>query len=89
MLNLYIQLCLLFKKEIRIPQDIALVSMEEGIGFDLLHSPVTSLKKPLSGMALKAANMIWTEVKNAGKGKYKRQVNITPELIVRKSCGTL
>jgi DNA-binding LacI/PurR family transcriptional regulator len=77
------------KRKIRIPQDIALVSMEEGIGFDLLHSPVTSLKKPLSGMALKAANMIWTEVKNAGKGKYKRQVNITPELIVRKSCGTL
>jgi LacI family transcriptional regulator len=77
------------KRKIRIPQDIALVSMEEGIGFDLLHSPVTSLKKPLSGMALKTANMIWTEVKNAGKGKYKRQVNITPELIVRKSCGIL
>ena len=77
------------KKKIRVPQDIALVSLEEGIGFDLLHSPVTCLKKPLSGMALKTANMIWTEVKNAGKGKYKRQVNIAPELIVRKSCGTL
>jgi LacI family transcriptional regulator len=77
------------KKNIRIPQDIALISMEEGIGFDLLHSPVTSLKKPLSGMALKAANMIWSEVKNAGKGKYKRQVNIAPALMVRKSCGTL
>jgi LacI family transcriptional regulator len=77
------------KKNIRVPQDIALVSMEEGIGFDLLHSPVTSLKKPLSGMALKVANMIWTEVKNAGKGKYKRQVNLAPALMVRKSCGTL
>ena len=77
------------KKKIRVPQDLALVSMEEGIGFDLLHSPVTSLKKPLSGMALKVANMIWTEVKNAGRGKYKRQVNISPELVVRKSCGTL
>jgi DNA-binding LacI/PurR family transcriptional regulator len=77
------------KKKIRVPQDIALVSMEEGVGFDLLNSPVTSLKKPLSGMALKAANMIWTEVKNAGKSKYKRQVTISPYLIVRKSCGTL
>jgi DNA-binding LacI/PurR family transcriptional regulator len=77
------------KKRIRIPQDMALVSMEEGIGFDLLNSPVTSLKKPLSGMALKTANMIWTEVKNAGRGKYKRQVAIAPELVVRKSCGTL
>jgi LacI family transcriptional regulator len=77
------------KKKIRVPQDLALVSMEEGIGFDLLHSPVTCLKKPLSGMALKAANMVWTEVKNAGRSKYKRQVNISPELVVRKSCGTL
>jgi LacI family transcriptional regulator len=77
------------KKKIRVPQDVALISMEEGIGFDLLHSPVTSLKKPLSGMALKVANMIWTEVKNAGKGKYKRQVNMAPELIIRQSCGTL
>jgi LacI family transcriptional regulator len=77
------------KKRIRVPQDMALVSMEDGIGFDLLHSPVTSLRRPLSGMALKTANMIWTEVKNAGKSKYKRQVSIAPELVVRKSCGTL
>jgi DNA-binding LacI/PurR family transcriptional regulator len=76
-------------RKIRVPQDLALVSMEEGIGFDLLHSPVTCLSKPLSGMALKAANMIWSEVKSNGRGKYKRQVNITPELVIRKSCGSL
>ena len=80
---------LLRKKKIRVPQDLALISMEEGIGFDLLYSPVTCLRKPLTGMALKVANMIWTEVRNSGKSKYKRQVNITPELIVRNSCGTI
>jgi LacI family transcriptional regulator len=77
------------KKNIRVPQDIALVSMEDGIGFDLLHTPVTALRKPLSGMALKIANIIWTEVKNEGRGKFKRQVSLPPELVVRKSCGTL
>ena len=77
------------KRKIRIPQDVGLISMEEGIGFSMLHPPVTSLKKPLSGLALKVANMIWSEVKNAGKGKYKRQVSLAPELIVRQSCGTL
>jgi LacI family transcriptional regulator len=77
------------EKRIRVPQDLALISMEEGIGFDLLYSPVTCLKKPLSGMALKTANMMWTEVKNAGKSKYKRQVTVAPELVIRKSCGTL
>jgi LacI family transcriptional regulator len=77
------------RKKVRIPQDVALISMEEGIGFDLLYSPVTCLRKPMTGMALKVANMIWTEVKNAGKSKYKRQVNLSPELIIRNSCGTI
>lgn len=77
------------KKKLRVPQDIAMVSMEEGIGFDLMFSPVTCLRKPLTGMALKVANMIWSEVKNSGKTKYKRQVNIAPELVIRNSCGTI
>lgn len=80
---------LLRKKKLRVPQDIAVVSMEEGTGFDLMFSPVTCLRKPLSGISTKVANMIWAEVKNSGKGKFKRQVNISPELIIRNSCGTL
>jgi LacI family transcriptional regulator len=82
-------MALLRNKKLRVPQDIAVVSMEEGIGFDLIFSPVTCLRKPLSGMSVKVANMIWSEIKNSGKGKFKRQVNITPELIVRNSCGTI
>jgi LacI family transcriptional regulator len=85
----YKVMLLLREKKLRVPQDVALISMEEGTGFDLMYSPVTCLRKPLTGMALKVANMIWTEVKNSGKSKYKRQVNITPELIVRNSCGTI
>jgi DNA-binding LacI/PurR family transcriptional regulator len=77
------------KKNLRVPQDIALISMEEGIGFDLMFTPVTSLKKPFTGMALKVANMIWSEIKNSGNGKYKRQVNVTPELVIRNSCGSI
>ena len=75
-------------KNIRIPQDVALVSMEDGMGFDLLTTPVTRLRKPLPAMSLKVANIIWSEVKNQGKSKYKRQVNMTPELVVRSSCGS-
>jgi DNA-binding LacI/PurR family transcriptional regulator len=77
------------KRKLRVPQDLALISMEEGAGFDNMVSPVTCLRKPLPGMAIKAANMIWTEIKNSGKGKFKRQINITPELIIRNSCGNI
>lgn len=73
-------------RKIRIPQDIALISLEEGIGFDMIQSPVTCLRKPVAGMAIKVANMLWTEVKNSGKSKFKRQVKLTPELIIRNSC---
>jgi LacI family transcriptional regulator len=82
-------MALLRTKKLRVPQDIAVISMEEGTGFDLMFSPVTCLRKPLSGISTKVANMIWSEVKNSGKGKFKRQVNISPELIVRNSCGTI
>jgi LacI family transcriptional regulator len=85
----YTLLSQLAKKKIRVPQDIALISMEEGQGFDILSTPVTCLRKPLPGMAIKAANMLWTEIKNSGKGKFKRQINITPELVVRSSCGNI
>jgi LacI family transcriptional regulator len=77
------------KRKLRVPQDIALISAEEGVGFDLLYSPVTCLRKPLPGMAIKVANMVWSEIKNSGKGKFKRQVNVFPDLVIRNSCGTL
>ena len=73
-------------KKMRIPQDVAIISMEEGIGFDLIQSPVTCLRKPVERMALKVANMLWSEVKNSGKSKFKRQITMTPELITRNSC---
>ncbi len=85
----YPLMTLLKKKKLRVPHDIALISLEEGPGFDLLSSPVTCLRKPFPAMASKVANILWSEIKNSGKGKFKRQVNIPPELVVRNSCGHL
>jgi len=85
----YPLMALIRKRKLRVPHDLAIISMEDGAGFDLMLSPVTCLRKPLAGMAIKVANMIWSEVRNSGKGKFKRQVYVTPELVVRNSCGTL
>jgi len=76
-------------KNLRVPQDMAIISMEEGVGFDLMYSPVTCLRKPLANLSVKVVNMIWSEVRNSGKGKFKRQVSLTPELMIRSSCGTI
>ena len=85
----YPLMSLLRKKKLRVPQDIALISAEEGVGFDVMYTPVTSIGRPFPAMATKVANMVWTEIRNSGKGKFKRQVTVTPELIVRNSCGTI
>ncbi len=84
----YPVMAMLRKRKLRVPQDMAVISMEEGEGFDLMFAPVTCLRKPFPGMATKVANMLWSEIKNSGKAKFKRQVNISPELVVRDSCGT-
>ncbi|MCU0409279.1 MAG: LacI family transcriptional regulator [Bacteroidales bacterium] len=86
---LYPLMNMLKKKKLRVPGDIAVISMEEGEGFDLLYSPVTCLSRPLQSIASKTANMIWSEVKNNGKGKYKRQLCLHPELVVRQSSGKM
>ncbi len=80
---------LMRNRNLRVPQDMALICMEEGAGFDLMYSPITCLRKPLANLSVKVVNMIWTEVKNSGKGKFKRQVNLAPELVIRNSCGTI
>jgi LacI family transcriptional regulator, galactose operon repressor len=87
--HIYPLMNMLREKKLRVPQDIAVISMEEGIGFDISYSPVTSLRKPFQDLALKSVNMIWSEVKNSGQGKFKRQVKLSPELIIRKSCGSI
>jgi len=86
--TVYPLLSYLNQLKIRVPNDVALVSMQEGIAFDLIAPTITALRKPLSAMALKTATMLWTEIKNSGKSKFVRQINLNPELIVRSSCGS-
>ena len=75
--------------KIRVPGDVAIVALEDSPGFDVLQTTITRLKRKLPEIATKTARMIWTEVKNSGKSKFKRTVTITPELIIGKSCGTI
>lgn len=85
----YPLLSFLKKKNIRVPSDVALIAMDNGIGFSLLDPPITRINRKYSMLAQKASQMLWSEVKNNGRGKYKRSVKINPELIIEKSCGTV
>lgn len=86
--TVYPLLSLLGGMKVRVPNDVALISMNDGVGFDLISPSVTALRQPYRAIATKAANMLWTEIKNSGKSKYIRQINLNPELVVRSSCGS-
>lgn len=77
----------LMRLKTRIPGDIALVSMEKGHAFNLLPVPITYLKRDTAGMASKIVSMLWSEIKNSGKSKFKRTVSLSPTLVVGRSCG--
>lgn len=75
--------------KIRVPADIALVSLESGPAFNILTTPLTYLERNIPGMSSKVVSMLWSEIKNSGKSKYKRTVKITPDLVIGRSCGRL
>lgn len=85
----YPLLSLLKSKNIRVPADIAVIAMDYLPGFRLTEPAVTALKRDYPALALKTSQMLWTEIKNDGKSKYKRSVRIKPELVKGKSCGNL
>ena len=76
-------------KNIRVPHDIAIISMDNGIGLGLMDPPVTRVNRKYSSLAIKASQMLWSEIKNNGRGKYKRSVKVSPELIIERSCGSV
>jgi len=86
---IYPLLSFLKTKKIRVPGDIALISMDAGPGFGLMDPPLTRINRKYDQLALKTSQMLWSEVKNKGRGKFKRSVKISPELVVEKSCGTV
>jgi hypothetical protein len=62
------------KNKIRVPQDVALFRLRRAWDLILFILLLPPFRKPLAGMAIKVANMIWSEIKNGGRGKYRRQV---------------
>lgn len=85
----YPLLSFLKDQNVRVPYDIALISMDNGIGLGLMDPPVTRINRKYSSLAIKASQMLWSEIKNNGRGKYKRSVKVSPELIVERSCGSV
>ena len=75
----------IMEKGLRIPEDISIIGFDDNPA--CLFGPValTTIKQPLFKMAEDSVHLLSALI--TGKGKTKEKVILTPELIVRESCG--
>ncbi len=75
------------KLNIRVPEDVALVSFGQMNAFDLVDPPVTSIIQPVDELGDTAVEIL---LENLG-GEYSnhKRVILDNRLEIRKSCGTL
>jgi LacI family transcriptional regulator len=67
---------------VKVPDNLALVSFDESDAADLFYAPLTHMKQPLREMGEMAAKILLESIDRNNK---IMQVNMEPELIIRKS----
>lgn len=70
---------------IRVPEELAIVTFDEGEALDLFYSPVTFVRQPILDMGKAAVRVLLEQIKDAKK--ETAIICIDTELVIRKSCG--
>jgi LacI family transcriptional regulator len=71
--------------QVRIPEDLALVSFGQMSAFDLVEPPVTSIVQPVDDLGDSAVDILLDNL--GGEITEPRRVILNNRLIIRKSCG--
>ncbi|MBI6121236.1 LacI family DNA-binding transcriptional regulator [Salegentibacter maritimus] len=71
---------------IKVPDDVAIISFDEMGAFDLVDPPITSVLQPVSDIGGFAVKILMQEIEGKSVEIEKRMV-LDTELIVRRSCG--
>ncbi len=71
---------------IRVPEELAIVSFDEGEAFDLFYSPVTFVRQPILDMGREAVRVLLEQMGDTKKDTA--QISIDAELVIRRSCGS-
>jgi len=75
----------LIESDIRVPDDIAVVTFDDCDFTSAMNPPVTTLKRIDLEMGRIAAELLFERIRGK-KGDYK-EIRIDSELVIRKSCG--
>ena len=73
------------KLDLRIPEDVALVSFGQKSAFDLIEPPVTSVIQPVNELGDRAVEILLDNM--GGKSTELKHIILSNTLEIRKSCG--
>jgi LacI family transcriptional regulator len=71
--------------ELRIPEDIAVVSFDDPDAYRISYPPVTAVAQPLKEIGTQSVKMLLEMMNGSGRSKIPEKVVLKAELIVRKS----
>jgi LacI family transcriptional regulator len=71
------------EENLKIPQDISLVSFDDPKFFAHLSPPITAVRQPVTKMGIIAVKLLLDRINN--NNAEKKQIQLNPELIIRNS----
>ena len=83
-----IGLRVLKKLNIKIPQQIAIVSFDELSAFDLTDPPITSVIQPVVEIGNLAIDILINKIEGKTQGEFKKRI-LDTTFEIRRSCGAL
>ena len=75
------------KLNVRVPEDVALVSFGQMNAFDITEPPITSIIQPVDELGDRAVEILLDNLN--GETSDNRRIILDNKLEIRKSCGTL
>jgi len=73
------------ERNLRIPDDMAVVGFDDAPWAELLASPLTTIRQPTYEMGRRAAELLFARM--AQPDRMPALITLRPELIIRRSCG--
>ncbi len=73
---------------IRVPQDVSLVSFDDIDAFKLCYPPVTAVSQPISQMGEDALNILIKNINNEDDVFKYEHISLPTNLKIRRSCGS-
>ncbi|MGB6152250.1 MAG: LacI family DNA-binding transcriptional regulator [Pricia sp.] len=69
---------------LKVPDDVRIVSFDEGEAFDFFYCPLTHVRQPLAEMGKKAVEILIEQITDPEN--IKQKISLNAELVLRQSC---